>query len=286
MQHAAVKPAMDLNETEGGWAPGSALLPAWSLLSQLFILLLAFGAASLAPKTSPRYQTVNEFLCSVVWVAWGLEGAALAYTYSSNLSLLNLFIRLVLCPYLLRGAFFNPVNVFLSRLQEDKVDHHRRPIQELLSLVAMEILGTFCGVYYYYFVWSVLGVTVSPDHDRVMEGEIEYFLRVSPVYGFALELAMTFICYLPSLFMKQELPRIVIEAAIIVSLVMSFGSSTGAFMNPISALSFILTWHTYELTMTDYLTYFAVFWLGPCAGAWLVAMVGRIKTQKTHKHTL
>lgn len=115
------------------------------------------------------------------------------------------------------------------------------------------------------------------DHQQFLLVKPDYFLQVPILSGFLLEFLLTFVCWMPKLLMKDSFYMVLVQACLVVYLVFQFEGSTGAFMNPVTALSFVLTWH--RLGAVEH---FIVYWVGPLLGTALAVAIARYR-EREHK---
>lgn len=248
------------------------LFPIWSVLSQLVAVMILIGTQNLLLKnktTRKHFDVLNEFLCSFAWVWWSMETILLSYTRSPSVGLLSLFLRLVIYPYISHGAPNNPLTSLY--IYFTKTDPKRRKFSRFCLSVAIQLFTMVLALTYCHYYWRFLGVMVSNDHLGFLEAKFNYFLRTSPLYGLLNELFLAFAMYVPSIFLPPSFFLIVVDSVFVVILIINFNTLTGAYMNPISALSSTLYWH--DLAPQDYLVHIIVFWLGPFVGTRMAALL-------------
>ena len=240
--------------------------PFWSVLAHIVVALPVLLCQSLL-KRSAYFRPINEFLCSFLWTAWSLECVVIG---SSTLAPFILFLRLLVPRYAFRGAYTNPCSALFECMEKGL--RRQRHFKNLFSSIAIEVIATFFAIIYCYVMWNVLGSTISEDHRQFLGAKPEYFLQVSLLPGFLMELFLTFVAWIPKLVMKDSLHMVLVQASLTTCLVVQFSGSTGAFMNPVTALSFVLAWHRLGAT-ARLLEHFIVYWGGPLVGTALaVAM--------------
>ena len=251
-------------ETTAFWSVCAHVVPAVPVLLCQFLL-----------RRSAYFRPINEFLCSFLWSTWSLECVVVGYTGSSTLALFTLFLRLLVLPYILHGAYINPCGALYEYGCVEKGSRRRQHFQQLFSNIAIEVTATFFAIIYCYVVWNVLGSTISEDHQQFLQVKPDYFLQVPILAGFLVELLLTFVSWIPRLLMKDSLYMVLVQACLIIYLVFQFQESTGAFMNPVTALSFALVWH--RLGAVEH---FIVYWGGPLLGTALAVTITRYRKHK------
>lgn len=249
-----------------------ALFPVWSVLSQLVAGLLLVGAQMVILRyeaSRKHFAVVNEFLCSFVWVWWTMETVLLATMYSSTAGLAGLTARLVAYPLISHGA---PNNLCTALYQYfNQMDPSRLHISRFCLSVVIELCAMALALLYCHYYWRLLGVMASTDHLLFLEIKLEYFLNTSLVEGCLSELFLSFSMFIPSIFIRRPIPLVVIDNVLVIMLIVNFRSLTGAFMNPVSALSCLLYWH--DLSLHSLATHVIVFWLGPFIGSKLASLL-------------
>lgn len=253
----------------------STYLVGWSLFTHsllAFVLLLARLALR---RRSLLVALVNEVLVTLLWCSWSLEGLLVGTLVSPWLALLSLFLRLLLLPYIARDAYMNPCAVLYR--------HWGLPWRRLLSILLtntfLQLVGMALSVAYSLSVWMALGSTVSDLHGRFMSLRINAFLTVHSVAGFLLELTMTFLSLVPKLLMNSGFSLTIVESVVCCYLVFLLGDSTGAFMNPIIALSFVLVCHPGSVQLFRHLV---VYWLAPLLATVAAIWAGNVLRAKPH----
>lgn len=233
-----------------------AYLVGWSLFTHALLACVLLLARLSLRSRSFLFSLANEVLVTLLWCSWSLEGLLVGTLVSPWLALLSLFLRLLLLPYIARDAYINPCAVLYR--------HWGLPWPRLLPLLltntSLQLVGMALGVAYSLSVWSALGSTVSDLHGSFMSLRITAFLTVPSITGFLLELTMTFLSLVPKLLMRGGFPLTVVESAVCCYLVFLLGDFTGAFMNPIIALSFVLVCHPGSVELFRHT---AVYWLAP-----------------------
>lgn len=71
--------------------------------------------------------------------------------------------------------------------------------------------------------------------------------------------------------MQDSFALVLTQATLVISLIVWFEHTTGAFMNPLAALSCTLAWHS--LGMFDHVVHFVVYWAGPLTGTVLAISI-------------
>lgn len=259
----------------------SLRFPLWSVISCLLVSFVLFTGQSFTAAgwvTSAFFGPVNEFLCSFAWIAWTLEGLVISYTWSPTLGLTFLFLRLVLAPYIFKGAYANPCSVFYRCMWHGLLSTWS--IFHFLLYVSIEMAATICAVLYTMAFWNFFGENISRDHKYFLDSKFEYFLQASPMYGAGVEMFVTMLTFTPRIFLGPSLFQATLESLITVGLVIQFESMTGAMMNPIVAFGSALPWHS--LDYTGYLTHIAVFWFGPFVGTAIAVLLAKAWAKRQH----
>ena len=226
-----------------------------------------------AVRNYQQFSSLNEYLCTILWVCWTLEASVIGYA-SSNLHVLSsLFVRLLLWPSLALDACVNPCNSVYTAVQK------RSPNKVPLCIV-IQCLAMATGLLYSGLTWRVLSFGVSDIHRGFMTSHSSPFLNVSVVEGFLLELSMSFVMYLPKLIMRTGFTSNFVSALVTCVMIFLLEHTTGAFMNPIAALSSTLVWHSSSFRWTDMII---VYWLGPFLGAAFAAWLNMWLTERQEK---
>lgn len=210
-----------------------------------------------AVKNHQQFSSLNEYLCTILWVCWTLEAAVIGYASSSHHVISSLFVRLLLWPSLALDACVNPCNSIYTAVQDKspkKVPH----------TIMIQCLAMATGLLFSSLMWRVLSSGGSDIHRGFMTSRGSPFLNVGVVDGFLLELGMSFVMYLPKVVMRTGFTCNFVSAVVTCVMIFLLGHTTGAFMNPIAALSLTLVWHSTSFRLTDIII---VYWLGPFLGA-------------------
>ena len=238
-------------------------LPVWSLAAHLVV-----GAVVVLlqqrMRGSRRFSDWNEFLCTLLWITWTLETSVISFASSNLHGHFYLFLRLLLWPLLSHDACVNPLNSVYLAITEGSLRSipHRLGIQ----LVAM-----VTGLVYSVLCWHVLGNLLSEVHLDFMSSRLSPFLNVTLSEGFLLELTMSFVMYLPRLVMSSGFTCTFVSAVLTCVMILCLEHTTGAFMNPLVALSSSLLWHYSSLSPARVWEMTVVYWIGPLTGTVLVA---------------
>ena len=246
-----------------------------SLLTHALVALVLLAARRALRGHSRLFASANEVLVTFLWSSWCLEGLLLGTLVSPYLALLVLFLRLLLLPYLTRGAYLCPCAV----LDQSWALPWPRLLPLLLSKTALQLLGMAVGVVSSLLTWMVLGSTISELHKHFMALRVSSFLTVSPAVGFALEFGMTFLCFVPRLLMSRGHLLVITKSAVICCLVFLLSGFTGAFMSPIVALSHELACNPASLSPSSHLL---VYWLAPMLATAMFVRAERALRPKTH----
>lgn len=263
----------------------SAFLPVpyWSLSGHVAIAVLILPLRSLLfPShrlhTHPYFPPVNEFLCSFLWVVWSLECMVISHATSTSLALATLFLRMIIAPYIFKGACVNPAyNVFTHLRQGGRP----RALKLMLQNVLMEVLAMVCAVLFVSVQWRLLA-QFSSQHQEFLIEDKSYMLNVTPLTGFLEELFTTFIALLPVVLMGESFLTVLVSASLTMCLIPMAEAATGGYMNPLNAMASAITFHMDKLTPVDYIVHIVVYWLGPYLGSGLAAVL-HSWTNRLHK---
>lgn len=248
--------------------------PPWSLASH-FIVAAALLSLQQVVRKSRHFSIANEFLCTMLWVSWTLECYVIGFASSNLHALFTLFIRLLLGPIIFQGAYVNPCNCIYAAVKE-------RSGKKLPSFLLVQLVAMVTALVYSTLSWRFLSQWLSDIHQNFLDSRPNPFLQVPAWAGFALELAMTFTCFLPRLVMRQGFLCTFISALITCILIFLLETTTGAFMNPVVAASSSLVWHS--LSLREYLVHFVVYWLGPILGSVLAARLALLGQAGEREH--
>lgn len=239
--------------------------PPWSIAAHLVVCVLVV-VLQRAGRSSRQFSSLNEYLCTILWVCWTLESSVIGYASSNLHTMSSLFIRLLLWPSLALDACVNPCNSIYNAVQEKSL--RKIPHYIVIQFFAMVTGLLYCGV-----TWRFLSSGLSATHQGFMTSRASPFLKVSILEGFLLELGMSFVMYLPKLVIRTGFTCNFISAAVTCVMVFLFEHTTGAFMNPIIALSSNLLWHSATFRLGALFVMVVVYWLAPFLGAMLAALL-------------
>ena len=253
--------------------------PAWSVAAHVVVGVVVL-ALQRTVRDSREFSSWNEYLCTLLWVCWTLETSVIGFASSSTHVVFSLFIRLLLWPLLFHDACVNPLNSVYLAVQENSV----RKVPWCLGL---QFTAMISGLVYSSLSWQLLSLWFSDTHLNFMTSRVNPFLNVGTLEGFLLELGMSFIMYLPRLVMKTGFTSTFLSASVTCVMIMLLEHTTGAFMNPLIALSSSLLWHSGSLTAVGGVwEQVVVYWLAPTLGTVLVASLdmwlSRTKQNKLH----
>ena len=247
-------------------------IPPWSLVSHLLVAGAILGLKR-AVRRSRHFSLLNEFLCTTLWVSWTLECYVIGFASSSLHSLFVLFVRLLVGPLLFDGAHVSPCTSIFTAVKA-------RSGKRLLPLLSMQLVAMVTALFYSFLAWRFLSQWLSEIHQHFLEVRPNHFLRVPAWIGFGLELAMTFVSFLPHLVFQAGYTCTFVSAVVCCALVFLLEGTTGAFMNPVVAASTSLVWHPYG--PRDLLLHVLVYWLGPFTGAVLAGKLLLVLRRKDH----
>lgn len=246
----------------------------WSILIHCAIIVVVVQLQQVVHhffnRRKPHYKYLNEFLFSIGWVALTLENTFLFYMHSDVSGVLALGLRLFTSPLIFRRVFGNPCEVVYHYLLRSP----RRSGRLLVHALAAEALAIPFGIGVSVLVWRLVG-TVNADYAEFYDKQLDYFLSISPIEGFLIEALISFLMFMPGVFLPVSVFCNFIETLFIMGLVYHFGVWTGAFMNPMAAMSCLLMWHYRSMAVKDLGVHFFVFFLGPFIGTLLAVKVAR-----------
>lgn len=182
---------------------------------------------------------------------------------------------MLLWPLLFHDACINPLNSVYLAVQESSV--RKVPWYLGNQLVAMAI-----GLIYSTLTWRLLSSLVSDVHLSFMSSQANPFLKVGMLQGFLLEMGMAFVMYLPRLVIRTGFTCTFISAVLSCAMIFLLEHTTGAFMNPLVALSSNLLWHYQSLNVVALSELFLVYWLAPTLGTLMAASLD-VKIWRTHE---
>ena len=266
-----------LSEVAAGALGHVTVVPGWSLAAQVVV-----GAGVLAVlqalRGSRRFSVWNEFLCTLLWVCWSLETSVIGFASSTYHANFTLFVRLLLWPLLVQDALVNPLNAVYLAVEEKSI--RKIPLHLFIQLTAMVTALLYCML-----SWQLLGSWLSHTHFDFMSSSLNPFLTVTMTQGFMLELGMSFVAYLPRLVMSNGFTCTFTSAALTCFLILLLEHTTGAFMNPLTALAASLLWHSASLTAAGACEFLFVYWLAPIIGTILMARLDVwLKTSRRKPH--
>ena len=262
-------------EFAGGALDHVTHLPAWSVAAHVVVGCVVVGLQGKL-RGSHRFSDWNEYLCTLLWVCWTLETSVISFASSNLHGHFSLFLRLLLWPLLSHDACVNPLNSVYLAVTEGSVRNVPRRLG--IQLVAMAT-----GLVYSALSWRVLSSWLSETHLNFTNTCFNPFLNVTLAEGFLLELIMSFVMYLPRLVITTGFTCTFVSAVLTCVMILCLEHTTGAFMNPLVALSSNLLWHGGSLSLTGMWEMAVVYWLGPVLGTVLVARLDIwISHQKPH----
>ena len=254
---------------------GISAIPPWSITAHLVVGLLVVTLQQTL-RNSHQFSSWNEYLCTLLWVCWTLEASVIGFASSSNNTLLALFLRMLLWPVLSYDACVNPLNSVYLAVQE-------KSVRGIPRCLVIQLLAMVSGIAYSILTWRFLGAWVSDTHFHFMGSTANPFLNVGTAEGFLLELGMAFFMYLPRLVMGTSFTSTFVSATWTCVMIILLEHTTGAFMNPLIALSSSLVWHTGSLSAVGVVEMVVVYWLAPVIGTVLAATMDTWISRKPHK---
>lgn len=257
----------------GDLLPPSILI--WSVVVHLavytilyYVRYFIFYHLHLKPAT---FRTLSEFLFSVAWVILSLEDCVIFNVVSEKIGVTFVGLRLFLFPLTFHKMFGNPCEVIYHYLKRPyrtwKADAFLRPI--FVQLLAVPV-----GVLISIGTWKLLGL-VSTDYHSLTEKKIDYFLTIPAFQGFIVEAAISFLMFLPTIFLPGSFIISILETLFIMLLVYNFGGMTGAFMNPMAALACFVMWQSRSLGFAGVPTHLLVFTIAPMMGTVLAVLLAK-----------
>ena len=239
------------------------VLPGWSIAVQLVIGAGILGIQH-SLRGSHKFSIWNEYLCTLLWICWTLETSVIGFASSNYHANFSLFIRLLLWPLLSHNACVTPLNIVYLAVEEQSFK--KIPRYLFIQLAAMAT-----GLLFSSLSWRFMASWLSDIHYDFMSSRVNPFLNVSIVEGFLLELVMSLVSYLPRLFMKTGFKCTFTSAMVTCILILLLEHTTGAFMNPLTALSSVLLWHSTSLTIYSVYEMMIVYWMAPIIGTIMIA---------------
>jgi len=269
----------------------TTLFPIWSYLIHVITMCLVIGCKSAisavlkrpggTPQAAIIFEFFDELLSSMAWVIFSLECPVVGVAWSKTSLLTIIALRLFLAPPFLGSTHFNPcvtLYQYLLGVGVDSGSEVKKPslTTSLLHLLA-EILAIPLGSLFSILTWTALAENdLSSDHIYFMNAQPEFFLSVSSPTGFVIELSISFVMFLLAILLPDTRIYRISQVLLMTFLISIFGSMTGAFINPIAALTFLLMWHRGILGPSSLASHFFVFWLGPLVGTAMA--VGVVRT--------
>ena len=269
----------------------TTLFPFWSYVIHIVVILLVVGFKKVLITSkverrwmsSPSFRFLNEFLVSIVWVVCSLECTVVGVTWSRISVLVVMALRLLLAPPFLSHAHFNPCCTFYQYLLNDRTGRRMGSIWNYVLHFLAEVLAIPVGMLLSLAMWKFLALyNISQDHTHFLKAQPDFFLSVSTLAGFSIELSVSFVMFLPGILFSETQAIRVMQVLLVTLLVSVFGPLTGAFMNPMVALSYLLMWHHGILDTSSIAVHLFVFWVGPLVGTAMAVGVARRSFQKQH----
>ena len=248
----------------------SVVVPLWSLVSFLIVYLVVLLVRQICNQTNQYYKLINEIACTILWLAWCFEMQVVKNEHTQWMTLVIAFIILVVQPQIYEDAFGNPCVLMVSYLR-DKVS-----IQQALQLFLCQLISIPIATLLVCLIWYSLS-PLSSAHPKMFEIDQDDFLHVGLPQGILCEALVTFIAFLPELFIKSGILLDLVCASNFIFLGLVFGKFTGACFNslPITAMSIFFNRQSWTQLIF-------VYWIGPAIGgilAWRV-LVSRNDVKK------
>lgn len=258
--------------------------PFWSYLVHFAVagvLVLVQNLLSLSKALNIHFTFLNEFFASVAWNVWSLENLLICCMWSQRSCLLSLWFRLLLGPLVLQRGYANPCSLLFRYLSNT---HPRsNDGRECLLLFLAQLLAIPAGLALSMTIWNFLAESgLSDDHTTFLHEKMEFFLSVPPFTGFLIEIFVTLLTFIPGISFPESIPMTIVNVFLIVFLVFWFGAHTGAFMNPMVALTYLLMWHYGNANSSTMLIHLFVFWVGPLVATVMAVFVARFLPGKRH----
>ena len=264
------------------------LFPIWSYVIHAITVCLVIGCRSAISAVLKRggtsqaaiiFKFFDELLSSTAWVVFSLECPVVGITRSKTSLLAIIALRLFLAPPFLGSTHFNPCGTLYRYLLGVGVDQDITKPSLRTSLVHLlaETLAIPLGSLISMATWTILAENnLSSDHTYFLDAQPEFFLSVSSPTGFVIELSISFVMFLLSILLPETRVYRISQVLLMTFLISIFGPMTGAFINPMVALTFLLMWHRGMLGLSALASHFFVFWLGPLVGTAMA--VGVVRT--------
>ena len=257
------------------------VFPLWSVLTLVFVVLVVGCTRSLLRRSHllfPHFHLINEFLGTFGWICTSLEGVVVGAMWSREAGLMLLFIRLLLAPYLFKGAYTSPCSALFDIFKNN--DYSKKEFIRFFEILAVQVLASLCAVVYVIRVtWRFLA-DISDDHFHFNGIEQAYYLQVWSMYGFGIEFFTTAISFSFRFILRESIFRVLLESTLVTYLVYRFSPLSGAMMNPLVALSNLLPWSSLDLP--GCIEHAFVFWLAPFMGTFLAISLFRRYSRIKH----
>lgn len=198
-----------------------------------------------------------------------MESTVLFYMWSEMSGMYVLWLRLFISPILFHKVFGNPCDVLYCYLMR-----FRKSDGMVRNALIAQLLAIPVGVGAALLIWNLMA-GVSDDYSIFLEKKLDYFLSVHPLLGFLIEATISFLMFMPGIFLPASIFFRVLENVFVVGLVYQFGVQTGAFMNPMVATACLLMWHSEVLGVWGLCVHTFVFFFGPLFGTLMAVKVAR-----------
>lgn len=240
----------------------------WSVCVHAVVIFVLFRIQKImSTHTNPRgtrFRTISEFFFSIAWIVLSLENTFL-FMWSEMGGVIALGLRLFLASLLFQKVFGNPCEALYYYL---KCPPEIRRLSLFLRPFCAQMLAIPVGIATSLLIWNLLALT-NDDYLLFLDKKFDYFLSVHPLIGFAIEASISFTVFLPGIVLPSSRLLRFLEPLLIMFLVHRFSMTTGAFMNPMVAMSSFLMWHSSSMEIWNLGIHLFVFFLGPVTGTLL-----------------
>ena len=232
-------------------------VPLWSTVLFIVPVVLVFLFRRVWRKTDSYYSILNECICTLLWLVWCFEIHAVTLYSNPVIHSLTLFLALLAQPLIYGGALTNPCVVIINYLR-NKITG-----QQALSLFIAELIAVPLSMGTVVLTWNALSELSPAHYDASLRAHD--FLQVNFILGMLSEAAVTFIAYIPQVYVKHGPLQNVICATTFIGLELLFGAFSGAFFNPLPITTFSIYYgkHTWAELLVAY-------WGGSMLGGILV----------------
>ena len=232
-------------------------VPLWSTVLLFIPVVLVFLFRRVWRKTDTYYSIFNECTCTLLWLVWCFEIHAVTLYSNYLIHSLTLFLALLAQPLIYGGALTNPCVVIINYLR-NKITR-----QQAIGLFVAELIAVPLSMGTVVLTWNALSELSPAHYDASLRAHD--FLKVHIILGVLSEAVVTFIAYIPQVYVKPGPLQNVICAMTFIGLEFLFGGFSGAFFNPLPITTFSIYYgkHTWAELLV-------VYWGGCMLGGILV----------------